>query len=289
MRTYAILASPSRLWIKNFPICGDPGPARALLLASQRFPHPAFARRRAGIVLHAKGRPADDMGLRFARMIVRRFRGEERCVFFRPGSSCLPAPASGPLADGGAGSVVGSKQLRVAWTNAALMSQQTNQENAMNNLEFPSRLRLLAAAMLLGGLSVGAAMAADIKVTLSGANEVPPVTTSAAGSGTIMVARRRVGLRQRQLDRRRRHRRAHPRSRRRQERPRDRAADEGRRHLQGARWRQAHRSADGEPQVRQPVRQRAQRRQSRRRNSRAAEVSTAGTLPGTLIDECAEW
>ena len=59
----------------------------------------------------------------------------------------------------------------------------------MNNLEkFPSRVRLLAAAMLLGGLSVGAVMAADIKVTLSGANEVPPVTTSAAGSGTIMVA-----------------------------------------------------------------------------------------------------
>jgi hypothetical protein len=46
---------------------------------------------------------------------------------------------------------------------------------------------MLAAAMLLGTLSAGAALAADIKVTLSGANEVPPVTTSASGGGTITV------------------------------------------------------------------------------------------------------
>ena len=47
--------------------------------------------------------------------------------------------------------------------------------------------RPLAAAMTLallvsGGYSV-AAMAADINVTLSGANEVPPVTTAAKGTG----------------------------------------------------------------------------------------------------------
>lgn len=52
----------------------------------------------------------------------------------------------------------------------------------------PFQVRILAAAMLLGVLSAGAALAADIKVSLSGANEVPPVKTSAAGSGTIMVA-----------------------------------------------------------------------------------------------------
>ena len=51
----------------------------------------------------------------------------------------------------------------------------------------PARVRILATALLLGALGVGTAFAADIKVTLSGANEVPPVTTSASGSGTITV------------------------------------------------------------------------------------------------------
>lgn len=49
--------------------------------------------------------------------------------------------------------------------------------------------RPLAAAMgmvMLGAFSA-TAMGADIKVTLSGANEVPPVTTAAAGSGTVTV------------------------------------------------------------------------------------------------------
>ena len=34
----------------------------------------------------------------------------------------------------------------------------------------------------------GVALAADVKVSLSGANEVPPVTTSATGEGTISIA-----------------------------------------------------------------------------------------------------
>jgi hypothetical protein len=51
----------------------------------------------------------------------------------------------------------------------------------------PARVRILAAALLLGTLGVGTVLAADIKVTLSGANEVPPVTTSASGGGTITV------------------------------------------------------------------------------------------------------
>jgi CHRD domain len=41
-------------------------------------------------------------------------------------------------------------------------------------------------AMVLA-LSAGLAMAGDVKVTLSGANEVPPVTTTAAGSGTFTI------------------------------------------------------------------------------------------------------
>ena len=52
----------------------------------------------------------------------------------------------------------------------------------------PFRTRALVAALLVGGLGAGTALAADVKVTLSGANEVPPVTTSAAGSGTITIA-----------------------------------------------------------------------------------------------------
>ena len=51
----------------------------------------------------------------------------------------------------------------------------------------PTRVRILAAALMLGALGFGSAFAADIAVTLSGANEVPAVTTSASGSGTITV------------------------------------------------------------------------------------------------------
>ena len=51
-----------------------------------------------------------------------------------------------------------------------------------------SRTRMLVAAILAGGLSIGSALAADVKVMLSGANEVPPVKTSAGGGGTITVA-----------------------------------------------------------------------------------------------------
>ena len=53
---------------------------------------------------------------------------------------------------------------------------------------FPSRVRMLVASMLLMGLGIGSALGADVKVALSGANEVPPVKTSASGSGTITIA-----------------------------------------------------------------------------------------------------
>ena len=46
---------------------------------------------------------------------------------------------------------------------------------------------LASAALVAGMLGGGAAWGADIKVTLSGADEVPAVTTSASGAGTISV------------------------------------------------------------------------------------------------------
>lgn len=41
---------------------------------------------------------------------------------------------------------------------------------------------------ILVAMGAGVALAVDAKVTLSGSQEVPPVTTSATGSGTITVA-----------------------------------------------------------------------------------------------------
>lgn len=56
------------------------------------------------------------------------------------------------------------------------------------NHHFDTAWRPLAAAMSLALLAFSAtAFGADIKVTLSGANEVPPVTTSATGGGTVTV------------------------------------------------------------------------------------------------------
>jgi hypothetical protein len=46
------------------------------------------------------------------------------------------------------------------------------------------RATAMAAALLLGSLS---ASAADVTVSLTGAEETPPVTTSASGTGTIQV------------------------------------------------------------------------------------------------------
>jgi hypothetical protein len=47
------------------------------------------------------------------------------------------------------------------------------------------RVIVAAAALLVG---TGTAMGADVKVHLTGAEETPPVTTSASGSGTITIA-----------------------------------------------------------------------------------------------------
>lgn len=48
--------------------------------------------------------------------------------------------------------------------------------------------RLAATLFTIGALGVSLALAADMKVTLTGANEVPPVTTAATGGGTITVS-----------------------------------------------------------------------------------------------------
>jgi CHRD domain len=49
-------------------------------------------------------------------------------------------------------------------------------------------VRIVIAAVSLT-LLAGAAFAKDVKVTLTGAEEAPPVTTSATGTGTISVAK----------------------------------------------------------------------------------------------------
>lgn len=50
------------------------------------------------------------------------------------------------------------------------------------------RTTLLRSALLAGLFVAGTALAVDVKVTLSGDQEVPPVKTEGKGSGTITVA-----------------------------------------------------------------------------------------------------
>jgi hypothetical protein len=57
----------------------------------------------------------------------------------------------------------------------------------MNTFFNSPRLRALVAAVTLA-VGIGAASAADVKVKLVGAEETPPVTTSATGEGTIKIA-----------------------------------------------------------------------------------------------------
>jgi hypothetical protein len=55
----------------------------------------------------------------------------------------------------------------------------------MNNRYFS--LRPLAAALSVLFFATGVVLAEDVKVSLSGDHEVPPVTTSASGAGTITI------------------------------------------------------------------------------------------------------
>jgi CHRD domain len=50
------------------------------------------------------------------------------------------------------------------------------------------QLNTLRIALLAGVFAAGSALAADVKVTLSGDQEVPPVKTEGKGSGTITIA-----------------------------------------------------------------------------------------------------
>ena len=54
-------------------------------------------------------------------------------------------------------------------------------------ITFPRRRGAAVVATLFATAFATTAWAADMKVTLSGANEVPPVATQASGSGTITV------------------------------------------------------------------------------------------------------
>ena len=55
------------------------------------------------------------------------------------------------------------------------------------NLKSAMRPTVAAVAFALSGIYAIAALGADVKVTLSGDQEVPAVKTAAAGSGTIMI------------------------------------------------------------------------------------------------------
>jgi biopolymer transport protein ExbD len=57
----------------------------------------------------------------------------------------------------------------------------------MNTVLRKSTIALAGATLIAGFLAAGATFAADIAVTLSGDQEVPPVQTQASGSGTITV------------------------------------------------------------------------------------------------------
>jgi hypothetical protein len=51
----------------------------------------------------------------------------------------------------------------------------------------PIKTRMLTAVAGALALTAGLAMADDVKVKLTGAEEVPPVTTTASGAGTIKI------------------------------------------------------------------------------------------------------
>ena len=57
----------------------------------------------------------------------------------------------------------------------------------MNTVPRNSAIALASSTLIAGLLAAGATFAVDMKVKLSGAQEVPPVQTQASGSGTITV------------------------------------------------------------------------------------------------------
>src|SRR6185295_1252042 len=57
----------------------------------------------------------------------------------------------------------------------------------MNTVPHKSAIALAGATLIVGLLAAGATLAADMKLKLSGDQEVPPVQTQASGAGTITV------------------------------------------------------------------------------------------------------
>jgi hypothetical protein len=57
----------------------------------------------------------------------------------------------------------------------------------MNTVPHKSAIALAGATLIAGLLTAGATLAADMKLKLSGDQEVPPVQTQASGAGTITV------------------------------------------------------------------------------------------------------
>ena len=57
----------------------------------------------------------------------------------------------------------------------------------MNTVPRKSAIALASSTLIAGLLAAGATFAVDMKVKLSGNQEVPPVQTQASGSGTITV------------------------------------------------------------------------------------------------------
>jgi hypothetical protein len=57
----------------------------------------------------------------------------------------------------------------------------------MNTVPHKSAIALAGATLIAGLLAAGASLAADMKLKLSGNQEVPPVQTQASGAGTITV------------------------------------------------------------------------------------------------------
>jgi len=57
----------------------------------------------------------------------------------------------------------------------------------MNTVPHKSAIALAGATLIAGLLAAGATLAADMKLKLSGDQEVPPVQTQASGAGTITV------------------------------------------------------------------------------------------------------
>ena len=61
-------------------------------------------------------------------------------------------------------------------------------QQLLRGLKMSTLSKSIASLLLTGALASSAALAADVKVSLTGAEETPPVTSSATGHGMIKIA-----------------------------------------------------------------------------------------------------